>query len=197
MFDLIKYILGSLQGLSQAKRAKICAYWLAPGTVLLWTASGVVDGNFLINVTQPVAISELRSEISLSGEVMQRPGFALIIEPNASEFVIPLESPVLSIWTSLEEAAAKINGDRLILDTGHIKSKAPFFGVTNPVTVVVESQLGKEVQTPGGKEKIDDLQLRSKRSISVVTSVLLACVFAFGISAAGLPLPDSKKHSSA
>jgi hypothetical protein len=191
----LKWTWELLRNRKQAEVAKISAYWLAPGLILLFTISGPFGGGFAIDGGRPIALSELRSEISSNGMTARKAGFALIIEPVPSEFRFEVGSIPSHVWSSLDEPSARANKDRLTLDGSGVRSRAPFLGVAGPVMVVVEGQISPEIRIPGGTEKMEDLVIRSKRSVSVVTSVLLVCVFAFGMSAGVLPPVRRKKHA--
>ena len=196
MLDLFKTVHDYLRDLSPDIIAKVMAYWLAPGFVLGLTVGGISGGSFAIETARPIAVSELRTEQSSTGATTNKPGFVIVIEPIASDFRFQLPTPPARIWSSLDESAARANRDRLAVDGSSVFSRAPFIGVGGPVTVVVEGQLGPEVQVPGGFEKMDDLILRSRRSVSVMTSVLLVCVFAFGMSSVtGLPSHGRKQQA--
>ena len=195
MLELFKTIHDHWKLLGPADFAKFMAYWLVPGSILVFTVSGTVGGSLAIEAARPIAISELRTEQAFGGTT-HKPGFVIVIEPVASEFKIQLPVPPLRLWSSLDDATARINKDRLALDGNSVVSRAPFLGVAGPVTVVVEGQIGPEIQVPGGVEKTDDLIVRSRRSVSVMTGVFLVCVFAFGMSSmAGLPSNDGKQHA--
>jgi|ERR1043166_1862100 hypothetical protein len=196
MLELIKTVHEYLRRLSSDDFAKFMAYCLAPFTVLMFVVSGPFGGLFGIETARPIAISELKTEQSLTGTLTPKPGFVLVIEPVASDFRIQLPTAPSHIWSSLDDSTARANKDRLTLDDRLIVSRAPFFGVGGPVTVVVPGQLGAEVQVPGGAEKTDDLTLRSRRSVSLMTGVLLVCVFALGMSSVtGLPLENANQHT--
>lgn len=101
-----------------------------------------------------------------------------------SEYRIQLGPGASRIWSSLDEEAARANADRLVLDGDGLNGKTSFVGVNGPVTVVIDGSAGKDIQVPGGTERLEDWLLYSRRSGSLVSSVLLACVFAFGMSLA-------------
>lgn len=190
-----KTILGSMRGRTSDEIAKISAYVLTPGLMLVLTISNIVGGLPIIESTKALAILELRTEIYKNGKVIPKRGFALIVEPIESEYRIPLKNKPSRIWSSLDEQAAHANKDRLMLDDHGISGKSPFLGVRSPVAIVVDGQLGKDVLIPGKTEKVDDLRLRSRKSDSILSSILLACVFAFGLSVAlGLPPVGGKER---
>ncbi len=100
------------------------------------------------------------------------------------------------MWSSLDEEEARANSDHLMLDAAGLNGRTPLVGVSQPVMVVLEGNLGKELQVPGGKEKMDDWRLASRKSLSLVSGVLLSCVFAFGISLAkGFPSSDGDEKA--
>lgn len=192
-----KTIFGSMHGRTSEEIAKISAYFLGPGLIFGLTVSNIVGGLSLIESGQALTILELRTEISREGNVIPKSGFALIFEPVESEYRIPLIYKPSRIWTSLDEQVAHANKSRLMLDDHGISGKSPFLGVKSPVTVVVEGPLGNEILVPGRTQKTDDLRLRSKRSDSILSSILFACVFAFGLSAAlGLPPVGGKERTA-
>ncbi len=124
----------------------------------------------------------MKTEIIRNGDPAPKHGIVIISEPGSAEYRIPLGPNASRIWSSLDEEAARANGDRLVLNGGGLNGKSPFIGVNGPVAVVVDGDLGKEVQVLGGTETTDDWRLSSVRSRSLVSSVLGACFFAFGVS---------------
>lgn len=200
MFDVLSTSVEVLRRLGPSEIARIAAHLLAPGLVLGLAISGVYTTGLAIDLGRPVAIAELKSEITANGDVASKPGIALIVEPVAGEYRIPFGSNPgkIWIWSSLDPDAARANADRLVLSEGGLRGRAPFVGVTEPVTIVVEGDLGKELHVPGGRSSIDDWRLPSRRSISIVSSALLACVFAFGMSlVTGLPSVGGGKKDTA
>jgi hypothetical protein len=193
----IKATLEMLSGRSMSERARISAYLLAPGLVLSLTLANTVGDFHTLNAAQPVVVSELKTKISSTGEIRRQPGFALIIEPVASEFRIDLESQRPQVWSSLDKQAAHANRSRFTLDGHGLSGKSPFLGIADPVTVVVEGQLAGKIQMPGGTKDMSEFMLQSKRSISIVIDALLACVFAFGMAVAtGFGFVDSNKQTA-
>jgi hypothetical protein len=180
----IRTIIDLLRERSPTEKAKICAYLLAPGFVLGITISGILGGNLAINPAPVMGIAELKTEILRTGTATTKEGFALIIEPTASEFRMQLSSQPAGAWSSFDESAARANRDRLTLDQSGIYAKPPFLGIDGPVMVIIEGQLGSNIQVPGGERKVGEFLLRAKRSDSIVSSVLIACIFAFGMSSA-------------
>jgi len=193
----ISFVWEILKGRRPHQIARISAYLVAPGLVLAWTISGVNGRPLAIWLEWPVAISELKTEIGANGSLVSKRGIALIVEPVESEYRIPLGLGGSRIWSSLDEETIRSNRDHLVLNGGGLSNKTPYLGVNGPVAVVVEGELGTEIQVPGGSEPVDDWRLPSRRSLSIVSSVLLACVFAFGISlATGLP-PSREDENTA
>jgi hypothetical protein len=193
----VKMVFELLKGQSPAAMARIAAFLLAPGLILGSVVSGVLGGSFGVELERPITISKLRTEISANGSTVSKPGFALIVEPITSEYRVQIQSATSEIWSSLDEQTAQANRERLTLDASGVTGKGPFLGVNEPVTVVVEGQIGEEILIPGGAVKTDNWQLPSRRSDSIVSSALLACVFAFGMSlATGLPFSDRDKQSA-
>ena len=186
--DILKLVWDLLRGRNPDDAARISAYLLAPGFVLFMTISGVHGRPLAIGLEKPVTIVDLKTELATNGEVRSKKGVALIVEPVESEYRIPITGGSSGIWSSLDEKTIRANRERLALEQGELKGKTPFFGTSEPVAVVVEGELGADIQIPGGTEQSEEWRQPSQRSMSIVASVLLACVFAFGISlASGLP----------
>jgi hypothetical protein len=196
MFDW-KTVIELLRGATPAEKAKITAYLLAPGLVMALTVSILLGGSIGIDVAQPISVSELKSEISVAGEISKKAGFVVTIEPVAPEFRIELRAQASRILSSLDEQTIRANKNRLSIDGGGVSATPPFIGGNSPVTFVVDAPLGKEIQLPGRIERTEDLLLQSRRSVSIVASVLLACVFAFGMSSASIfPATNRDKHAA-
>ena len=196
MFLDITTIVEWLKGKNRATTARIVACFLAPGIVMAPVISGILGGSFGLDLDRPLTITPLRTEVSANGTATQKPGVALIVEPVPSEYRIQFRSAPSHLWSSLDEQAAKANQDRLTLDSTGVTGKAPFMGVSDPVTVVVDGQLGEKILFPGRTVSANNWELPSRRSDSVVFGALFSCVFAFGLSLGGLPSSDRGKHSA-
>lgn len=181
MIDQVNTILGFLRGKRPDEIARLCAHFLAPALVLGLTGIGFFGGG-AIDLDRPIAISELRSEVVGTGSPVTKRGVVIIAEPGSAEYRIPLGLNASKVWSSLDEGSARANSDRLVLKDGGLNGKSPFIGIDRPVAVVVDGDLGDEVHILGGKEATDDWRLSSRRSVSLVSSVLAACFFAFGVS---------------
>lgn len=198
MLEYLKAVLEFLKGKSHAEIARISAYVLMPLVVLSWSILGFFGGGGA-GLQRPIAISELKTEITGSGEPESRRGVLIIAEPEPSEYRIKLGSGASKIWSSLDEEAARANADRLMLNGEGFKGKTPFLGVSGPVAVVVDGDLGQDIEVLGGTELVEDWRLSSRRSSSLVSSVLAACFFAFGVSlalATGAPPIDGDKNAT-
>lgn len=195
MFDW-KIIVELLRGRSSAEQAKITAYLLAPGLVSVLTASMLFGGTIGLDAAQSISLSELKSQISVAGSISKRPGFVITVEPSSPEYRIELGTQALHMRSSLDEENARENKNRFSIDGSSVGATPPFLGVTGPVTFVVDAPLGKKIQFPGRIELTKDLLLQSRRSVSIVASALLACVFAFGMSSASI-FPPTKRNKQA
>jgi hypothetical protein len=180
-----------LRGRSPKVRAMVCAHFLAPALVIAIGLASTQGRGLIFDLAGPVTVSELRSEMNADGEVKARNGVALILEPVSAESTIPIIGGTGGIWSSLDGVTLAANRDRLVLTGNGLSSRTPFAGVSSAVSLIVDGNLGKEVQIPGGTSAIDGWRLTPRRSLSILSSVLLACVFAFGMALpAGSPIPD-------
>jgi hypothetical protein len=194
LLDMFKSIREVVKGLGPTARARAAAYLFAPGWVISATISGYFGGGFSIDNDRPVAISELRSELSSDGATKERIGTAFTIEPSDKDLRFRFDPPPGRLWSSLDESMARSNRDRLFVDGNDFRSRSPFSGVTGPVTVVVEGKMAKDVYVPGGAENIEKMLVRSRLSVSIVTGALLGCIFALGISSATALPPAHRKQ---
>ena len=193
----LSLIVEAVKGRSPQEVAKIAAYLLAPGLILTLTIAGIHGQPLAVWLERPAAIAELKAEISERGSPISKKGVALIMEPIESEYRIRLEANPSRLWSSLDEDAMRANSERLVLNGEGLSTKTPFLGVNGPVTVVIEGEIGNDIQVPGGTQRVEDWRLPSRRSLSLLSSVLLACVFAFGMSiATALPAIRSNKHTA-
>lgn len=197
MIDFFKFAWDVIRGKRAVERALISAYALAPGLLIASSLYGPLRSSLAIDLEKPFAISELKTEIVSGGQPANRQGVILIAEPVSSRYRIKLNSGGSKIWTSLSADEAQANARYLVLDQGGLSSETPFVGVDKPVTVVVEGNVASDVQFPGGTERVEDWELVPQRAKSIVSSILFACVFAFGLSIpAGIPSPDSNQKST-
>jgi hypothetical protein len=127
MLDYLNAILGFLKGKNKDEIAKISAYFLAPAVVLGVSILGFFGGG-AADLGRPIAISELKTEITSNGIPEVKRGIVLIAEPTASEYRIPLGTGASRIWSSLDEEGARANADRLVLSGGGLNGKTPFIG---------------------------------------------------------------------
>ena len=187
---------GLLKGLSADEAAKVFAFLVAPALVLGITFLTVTGHSFAIDLDRPVTIAELRTEVSHDGTMTARSGVALIIEPASAEYRVPLTAGSPRVWMSLDSVAARANMDRIVLRDDGLANRAPFVGVSDPVLLVVEGAIGKDIEIPGGREPVSHWLMASRQSASIVSSVLLSCVFAFGM-ALSMVLPfGPQKHAA-
>lgn len=189
MIEILKTLLEAAKGRSEAQIAKLMAYALVPGLLLGLSAYGLIGSTLTRDIQRPVAISKLKTELARNGVIEEKSGIILIAEPAYSEYRIHLGLGASKIWSSMDKETARGNAENLKIDDGGwLTGKTPFVGVSDPVTVVVEGNLGKDIQVPGGVERSDDWYLYSRRSNSLVSSVLFVWVFALGMSLAmGFP----------
>jgi hypothetical protein len=185
-----------LTGRSRDELATVAAYLLAPGLVAILAGAGVYTPGMGVDFAKPVAVSELITEASTKGEMVVKKGIVLTLEPVDAEYQIPLAS-ASSIWISVTPEILRANSDRLTITEHGFRGKSPLIGVSDPVTVVVQGAPGKEIFVPGGTERLESWKLQSRRSVSLVSSALLACVFAFGMAiATGLPPMKTPQHNA-
>lgn len=165
--------------------ARLAAYVLAPSCVLLGAASTVWSPGLAVDLSQPLVISSLRSRLDATGGVTASTGAAIIVEPVESEFRIPFAQGRGALWTSLDTELVRANAGRLTNSMGEVVLRPPFLGTSEPVAIVVEGDLAGRIDVPGGSQPIDLLKLQSRRSVSLVSSVLLCSALAFGMAIAG------------
>lgn len=191
----LKDVFDLLVGRNEGERAKLAAYVLAPGLVLGIAVPGIYTSGVSLDVGRPVTVSTLLSEVSTDGQVTGRSGLALIMEPMQNDYSIPFDSAV-SMWVSLDESAARDNAERLKVTKTGFHSISPLVGVSDPVTIVVQGKPGTEILLAGSKQPLDNWRVQSRRSVSLISGVLLACVFGFGMAiATGFPIAKGKKNA--
>src|SRR5579884_944869 len=136
MFEFAKMFLEWLKDRSPAGLARICAFLLIPGGVLVLVLSGMLGESLRWDLSRPLTIAELKTELSADGSVTSKSGVALIFEPTSGDqtynFQFQANSPNRA-WTSLEEKNARGNSDRLKVSKTGITSNMPFLGMNDPV----------------------------------------------------------------
>jgi hypothetical protein len=193
-FKIVKELV---LGRSRDELARVAAYLLAPALVMGLAVAGVYSPGLGLDFSKPVSFTELMTEVSSQGKVTKKKGFALVLEPMASDYQIPVTT-ASSMWISLDADVLRANADRLVLTETAFKGRSPLLGVRDPVTVIVQGEPRSEILVPGGTEHIVDWRMQSRRSLSLLSSTLLACVFAFGMAlASGLPSAKTQEQTAA
>src|SRR5437868_3105207 len=116
MLETFKAIAQWIQPLPPSERARLVAYLIAPGFILIFTLADMFGNPFALDSARPIAVAELKSVVSSAGETESKRGFAVIVEPVPSEFRIQFAAPLSFIWSSLDEAVARANSSRIILE---------------------------------------------------------------------------------
>jgi hypothetical protein len=168
-----------------------------PAFVMTWAISAVYTSSMALDLSGPVTISELQTQVDTQGQITPKAGIALTIEPVTSEYRIPLRAGS-TIWMSLDSKAARVNDDQLVVTPTEVRAQSPFWGESAPVTVVVAGQTNGEIWLRGTKEPLKNWRLEPRRSLAFLSNILLVCVFVFGMSlAAVLPSHDGVKDTAA
>lgn len=196
MFEDFKTAVEFVRKLPEDGLAKLAAYLLAPGLVFGLAISGVYSAPVGFDFGTPISVAELHTEMDSLGRITQKRGVALIVEPVESTFRIPLDGAT-TVWTSLDQRAARMNNDLLTVSSTELRGRSPFVGVSTPVAVVVAGKSEGELWAPGTTQNLGNLGLEPHRSIAFLSNILLVCIFAFGMSlAAVLPLNNSVEDTA-
>jgi hypothetical protein len=190
---IIDSIVARTIGLSPIAKAKVIAYFYLPLLILSLVAS--FGGG--LSTDAGIAVAELRTEIAAGGDQSSKRGLVVIAEPDSSEYRIPVGSNGARIWSSLDEQAARRNREKVGIDQNELRIDTPFSGEGNPVTFVVEGDLGKEMYMPGETVSVAKWGLSSRRSGSLVYGVLIICSLALGLGVAvGFPPVKSEEDNT-
>jgi hypothetical protein len=179
-------------------KAKGVAYVLAPGFIL---AIAITFGSGkAIDFNKGLTLSELQTETAQGNEPVSRKSIVVIAEPNTSSYEIPIKKNSSKIWSSLDAEKAQRNAD-----IGHFRINGtvlhvhtPFYDVNEPVLLLIEGELDRQIEVLGETESIDNWRLVSRSSTSVVYAVLVNCFFALGIglASAATPINGDKNYTS-
>lgn len=192
MLERLKAIRELLVGRPPEEQAALAAYVIAPTLVFGLAVGGVYTPGLGLDFARPMTVALLGSYVDSQGHITSREGLALVIEPDSLEYQIPVSSPS-GLWVSLDEGTLRANADHLRLSESGLRGRSPLMGVSSPVTVVVEGTPSDEMRVPGGSEHLTGWENQARRSTSLISSVLLACVFAFGVSVA-TGFPSAKRN---
>jgi len=178
---VLDWFTSQVKHLSPENAASAAAHLFAPGLVIILTFVGTSERTG-IDLMPPVSVTTLRSLISHDGRVVSQHGVAITVEPTSMEWTLPIASPRPELWTSLDSGEVEINRSRLVFVNGMLAIKAPYIGVSRPITVVIEGVAGEQMLFPGGHDTLAELTPPAKRSLALVYSVTMVCIFAFGMS---------------
>lgn len=185
-----------ISGRTSEELSRVAAYFLAPGLVVCLAVGNLSGPGLGLDLAKPAAITKLATEVDIQGNVAPRTGIAVTIEPIDAEYSLPIAG-AKRMWVSLDLDMVLANTERLVLTERGLRGRSPLIGVSEPVVVVVEGQVGTDVLVPGSVEHLEDWRIQSRRSLSLVSSTLLACVFAFGMAlTTGFPSMDPKEDTA-
>ena len=122
------YVRGLLSGKSSAEVARITALLVAPLTVLLLSVAGENAPGFAVDLTSPVTLATLRTQLSADGTIAPREGLAIVVEPEPVDYHIPIEHSQ-GLWLSLDAESVRANRQHLVVDDSGITCRAPLLGV--------------------------------------------------------------------
>lgn len=194
---IIEFITDRTKNLSPAGKAKAMAYFYLPLLILLLV--GYFGGG--LSNDSSIVVSELKTEMTGAGDQSSRRGLVVVADHTSlatSEYKIPLTPNGAKVWSSFDENAARRNKEKVGINQDELKINTPFSGESNPVTLVVEGNLGKEIYAPGETVPIDKWGMSSRRSASLLYGVLIICSLALGLGVAvGFPpvKPDERGTS--
>jgi hypothetical protein len=195
MLGDVKSVWEFVKELSPVQRAKFAAFFLAPALILGVSISRLGSG-LSIDSERAVAISELKTEVAGTGGPSAKRGVVLIAEPEAKDFRIQLKNSS-KIWSSLDDETVRSNSDRLAFNGDELKVITPFLGVSEPVAIVIDGDLSKDILVPGGTEPAENWRLSSRRSSSLVPGVLAVCFLALGMAVPTAAPPSDRDKNSA
>lgn len=183
--SLPEKLVDYLRNLSSDQLARVAAYFLAPTFVLGLSGFDLSRPGSAIEIERPLALLELKTALSSQGVAQERHGVVAIVEPADIEYWVPLrDKPDDELWTSIDGSLLAPNRARLLVDESGFGGSAPFVGVADPVAIVAAGSLTESLKVPGGAAAIEEWGLSSRRSVSLVTSVFLSCVFGLGAAMA-------------
>jgi hypothetical protein len=188
---VIDTIIARTVGLTATARAKVIAYFYLPLLILGFLA--YFGGG--LSPDAGIAITELKTEVAAAGDQSDKRGIVVIAEPYSAKYRIPVASNNAKIWTSLDESSARRNKDNIGISQDELKIDTPLSGEGNPVMLVIEGDVGKEMYLPGETVSTSKWNLSSRRSGSLVYGVLTICSLALGLGAA-VGFPTVKLHEN-
>lgn len=190
---IIETIVARTIGLTPIAKVKAIAYFYLPLLILGLVA--YFGGG--LSTDAGIAVSELRTEIGANGDQTGKRGLIVIAEPNSSEYRIPIASNGARIWSSLDEKSAQRNQPKVGINKDELRIDTPLNGEGNPVTFVVEGDVGKEMYMPGETVPVNKWGMHSRRSGSLLYGVLAICSLALGLGAAvGFPVKPEKDDTN-
>ena len=185
-----------IKSLTPTEKSRLVAYVLVPAVILGLSTWAVYKGWLGIELERPFAVSKLKTVVT-GGSVASRGGVVVIAEPLQSDPQIPIAHNNAEIWSSLTEDDVQSNNPNAVLNNAELKLTTPFYGVSEPVAIVVEGELGEKIKFPGRTESVEDWRLSSRRNVSLAFWPLAACFLAYGIAFARVvPVVDRDKNNA-
>jgi hypothetical protein len=194
-------LVDKVRTLSPTQRAGLMAHLLFPG--LVFGIAIFFGGGLIFGLENGVAISELKTEIDVSGATSTKRGVVVIAETFSSQpkYLIPLNKVGSKIWSSLDETSARSNhqiGSLVLTARGPYVANELISDDNQPIAFVVEGELADYIEIPGnGKEAVADWRLAPRRSVYLIVGVLISCSLALGIGAVlGVPAVNPNQNNA-
>jgi hypothetical protein len=151
-------------------------------------------------LTGPAFISELRTETQTAGGISAKPGFVFIADPDGgnSDYLVEMAHPPAKVWSSLneEQAGDNVNKGVALIPSG-LEIKYPLTKVHEPLAVVIEGELGSNVDVDSRSESVDEWKVSARRRLALIIPVLFNCFVALGIGlVTGAPPIDLKQNNT-
>jgi hypothetical protein len=214
MLEVVKMIINALlkkyniteeniKKLGPTGQARAVAYILMPTLILFLLITALYKGWLGIDLERAFAISELKTVVAEGGVISSKRGVLVIAEPIDYNYLIPIAHNNSEIWSALAEEDARVNTDtknnnnNLSLGSDELHVITSFSGVSEPVAIVVEGELGEKIKFRGRNESINDWRLSSRRNANLAFWPLAICFLAYGIAVVrGAPIVEPDQHDA-
>ena len=177
-------ILRRIRAMPPEALSKIFAYLFAPALVAILTYVAFGRPGTLFGSEYALTVTPLTSFLEI-GEPQSHAGVAVVVEASRDEYAIPLSrSRSQRIVTSLTREEWLRNQSNVSWSGGELSLKLPLLGVSRPIMILADGQIGNELLVAGGKIPVERLQLVARRSVNLVTWAFVSAIFGIGLGVA-------------
>lgn len=185
MFDRLVKLFDLIQQKDREWRAWFFSHIAVPAVVMGYLISGLSPISPLSVFEDGISIVSLSSSKLGTSRAREENGAVVILDPVDLDVSIPWRDRSdgdVNLRSSLESALYASNDGRLRVDDHGLTIQLPLLGVSEPLVLVIDQELGEQVYLPGKKIRTAALAPSPRQSVGLALWAIIGGMFGIGLS---------------